>query len=136
MKTIAKIGLLVLFGLVLAIAGYTAYTFFVLIWFLLPTGVLLAAMFLAPVLQATPLKLADAQKQDLAKNTAPQKASLPRAVWIFWSLAASIFITFFNGFTGNVVWCLLTLILLTIEIRLKKKQLAIKELKPCVVSVI
>ena len=128
MKIKTKIMFLLLFSLILTFLGYTIYTFIELIWFLLPTGILLSAMLLTPIFQATPLKLNTSQKQSFLQNKKSPKYNSLKVLWIFWSLAASIFITFFNGFIGNIIWCLLTLIFLFVEIYFKKKKLAIEQL--------
>jgi hypothetical protein len=45
---------------------------------------------------------------------------IPKTIWIFWSFIASIFIIFFNGQIGNAFWCLLTIILLFLDIKKKR----------------
>ena len=135
MKNTTKIILLALFALLLASVAYSAYAFVEFVWFLLPTGVLLSCMLLAPVVAAGPLKLTPKKQQELMRKQASSKGAysksltLPRFVWIGWSVAASVFITFFNGFLGNIVWCTCTLILLAFEVYQKRKKLALEELK-------
>ena len=127
--------------------AYAAYAFVSLAWFLIPTGILAVTFFVAPILAAIPIQTSVESREKIKatlikeskfyrgpvdkflRTRNPREFSylmdqrlLPRSVWILWSFAASIFIVFFHGFWGNIVWCIATFWLLILEIYFRRKE--------------